>query len=265
MVWICVIDNQKDNQEDNEKDNQEDNEKDNEAMSPTVDTNPPTTDLSEPYTPRAEYPRPILVRDQWQSLDGPWLFRVDLDNRGLIDHWFRAPWEDAQTITVPFSMESAASGITEPESAPVVWYQREVVKPETWDGRVVLRIGASDFLTRVFVNGQEVGQHRGGYASFGFDIQHALEPGRNCITIRVEDSLSWTQPRGKQAGTTRWPIDYDGVTGIWQSFWLEPLTAVSIESTAYSYTFKDRLSATKRSSRRNWSARSVSRFSMVIV
>jgi len=51
----------------------------------------------------------------------------------------------------------------------------------------------------------------------------------------VEDSLSWTQPRGKQAGTTRWPIDYDGVTGIWQSVWLEPLTAVSIESTAYSY------------------------------
>lgn len=227
MVWLCAIDNQKDNQEDNEKDN--------EAMPPTVDTNPPTTDLSEPYTPRAEYPRPILVRDQWQSLNGPWLFRVDLDNRGLIDHWFRAPWDDAQTITVPFSMESAASGITEPESAPVVWYQREVVKPETWDGRVVLRMGASDFLTRVFVNGQEVGQHRGGYAPFGFDIQHALEPGRNCITIRVEDSLSWTQPRGKQAGTTRWPIDYDRVTGIWQSVWLEPLTAVSIESTAYSY------------------------------
>ena len=51
----------------------------------------------------------------------------------------------------------------------------------------------------------------------------------------MEDSLSWTQPRGKQAGTARWPIDYDGVTGIWQSVWLEPLTAVSIESTAYSY------------------------------
>ena len=62
-------------------------------------------------------------------------------------------------------------------------------------------------------------------------------PGRNHITIRVEDSLSWTQPRGKQAGTTRWPIDYDGVTGIWQSVWLEPLPTVSIESTAYAYQF----------------------------
>ena len=204
-------------------------------MFPKVDKTSPTPEASEPFTPRAEYPRPILVRDQWQSLNGHWLFRVDPDNRGLTDAWFDGPWTDAQTITVPFSMESAASGIDEPDGAAVVWYQREVIKPEAWNRRVVLRIGASDFLTRVFVNGQEVGQHRGGYASFGFDIQHALMPGRNRITVRVEDSLSWTQPRGKQAGTTRWPIDYDGVTGIWQSVWLEPLTAVSIESTAYSY------------------------------
>ena len=227
MVWLCAISNQKDKQKDNEKDNEE--------MSLTVDNTPPTPEASEPFTPRAEYPRPILVRDQWQSLNGHWLFRVDPDNRGLTEAWFDGPWTEAQTITVPFSMESAASGIAEAEGAAVVWYQREVIKPEGWDRRVVLRIGASDFLTRVFVNGQEVGQHRGGYASFGFDIQHALMPGRNRITIRVEDSLSWTQPRGKQAGTTRWPIDYDGVTGIWQSVWLEPLTAVSIESTACSY------------------------------
>ena len=231
MVWLCAIYPQKDKQKDNEKDT----EKDNEAMSPTVDTKSQTAGLSDSFTPRAEYPRPILVRDQWQSLNGQWLFKVDRDNRGLTDAWFDGPWTDAQTITVPFSMESAASGIAEADGASVVWYQREVIKPEAWDRRVVLRMGASDFLTRVFVNGQEVGQHRGGYASFGFDIQHALMPGRNRITIRVEDSLSWTQPRGKQAGTTRWPIDYDGVTGIWQSVWLEPLTAVSIESTANSY------------------------------
>ena len=204
-------------------------------MSLTVDNTPPTPEASEPFTPRAEYPRPILVRDQWQSLNGPWSFRVDPDNRGVTDAWFDGPWTDAQTITVPFSMESAASGIAEAEGAAVVWYQREVIKSEVWHSRVVLRVGASDFLTRVFVNGQEVGQHRGGYASFGLDIEHALMPGRNRITIRVEDSLSWTQPRGKQAGTTRWPIDYDGVTGIWQSVWLEPLTSVSIESTANSY------------------------------
>ena len=149
MVWLCAIDNQKDKQNDNEKDNEE--------MSLTVDNTPPTPEASEPFTARAEYPRPILVRDQWQSLNGHWLFRVDPDNRGLTEAWFDGRWTDGQTITVPFSMESAASGIAEAEGAAVVWYQREVIKPEAWGGRVVLRIGASDFLTRVFVNGQEVG------------------------------------------------------------------------------------------------------------
>jgi len=227
MVWFCAMGIKKNKQKDNEKDNEE--------MSLTVDTTPPTAGKSESFTPRAEYPRPVLVRDQWQSLNGHWLFSVDPDSWVLTDAWFDGQWADAQTITVPFSMESAASGIAESEGASVVWYQRKVVKPGAWDCRRALHIAASELLTRVFVNGQEVGQRRGGYASFDCEIQHTLMPGRNRITIRVEDLLSWSQPRGKQAGTTRWLIDYDRVTGIWQSVWLEPLTAVSIESTAHSY------------------------------
>jgi hypothetical protein len=50
--------------------------------------------------------------------------------------------------------------------------------------------------------------------------------------------LSWTQPRGKQAGTTRWPIDYDSVTGIWQTVWLEPLPSVFIESTQNDFQYE---------------------------
>lgn len=186
--------------------------------------------------PRPEYPRPILARDHWLNLNGPWLFRMDAEDEGLHAGWFTSGLPDASEITVPFPVESEASGIHETEPADVVWYQRDVEIPGEWQRTVALRIGACDYWTRVFVNGQEVGQHRGGYAPFAFDIQHAAKPGTNRIVIRVEDSLSWTQPRGKQAGTTRWPIDYDSVTGIWQTVWLEPLPAVSIESTALKYS-----------------------------
>jgi beta-galactosidase/beta-glucuronidase len=182
--------------------------------------------------PRPEYPRPILVRDQWLNLNGPWLFRMDAEDQGMKDGWFESGLPDASEILVPYPVESEASGIHEIEPASVVWYQREFELPAEWRSRVALRIGACDHWTRVFVNGQEVGQHRGGYAPFSFHIEHALKPSTNRITIRVQDSLSWTQPRGKQAGTTRWPIDYDSVTGIWQTVWLEPLPVVSIESTA---------------------------------
>lgn len=185
--------------------------------------------------PRPEYPRPILVRDRWLNLNGPWAFCQDRDDHGLRAQWFRDGLPDPDEIIVPYPVQAPASGVGDPDPAAVVWYQRDVVIPGDWQGRVVLRVGACDHWTRVFVNGLEVGQHRGGYAPFAFDIEHALRPGVNRIIFRVADSLSWTQPRGKQAGTTRWPIDYDGVTGIWQTVWLEPLPAVSIDSTAVQF------------------------------
>jgi len=189
--------------------------------------------------PRPEYPRPILVRDDWLNLNGQWQFCFDGNNDGLMQGWFRDGLpESAVEITVPYPVESAASGIHDISPASIVWYQREFELPDSWQSRIVLRIGAADHWSRAFVNGVEVGQHRGGYAPIAFDIQHALRPGINRITIRVEDSLSWTQPRGKQAGTTRWPIDYDSVTGIWQTVWLEPLSAVSIESTYPNFTLE---------------------------
>ena len=152
-----------------------------------------------------------------------------------MSRWFDRGLPGDAEITVPYPVESEASGIHEVEPPSVVWYQRDVDLPTDWQDRVVLRFGACDHYARVFVNGLEVGQHRGGYAPFAMDVQHALRAGTNRIVVRVADSLSWTQPRGKQAGTTRWPIDYDSVTGIWQTVWLEPLPAVSIESTAIDY------------------------------
>ena len=161
---------------------------------------------------------------------------MDPRDEGLRAGWFESVLPDAVQITVPYPVESEASGINEPEPANVVWYQRDFEVPDGWQSRVVLRIGACDHWARVYINGLEVGQHRGGYAPFAFDIEHALIPGTNRVTVRVQDSMSWTQPRGKQAGTTRWPIDYDSVTGIWQTVWLEPLPRVSIESTAFAFS-----------------------------
>ena len=185
--------------------------------------------------PRPEYPRPTLVRDQWLNLNGPWLFEMDAEDQGLRSAWFSTGLPNPSLIVVPYPVESEASGIQQLVPADVVWYQRELEIPVDWQDRVVLRIGACDHWTRVFVNGQEVGQHRGGYAPIALDIAHALKPGPNRLVVRVQDSLSWTQPRGKQAGTTRWPIDYDSVTGIWQTVWVEPLPTVSIESTSFDY------------------------------
>jgi len=150
---------------------------------------------------------------------------------GLRHGWHQALPAQAENITVPFAPNSAASGITGARTDRTVWYERDFELPADWqEKRICLRFGAVDHTSQVFINGTLVGEHTGGYSPFGLDINHALVPGTNTISVRAQDSLSWTQPRGKQAGTTRWPIDYDGIIGIWQTVWLEPLPEVSIES-----------------------------------
>ena len=179
--------------------------------------------------PRSEYPRPTLVRQDWRCLNGLWRFRRDEADEGLGARWHHGLPEGDEEILVPFAVESEQSGIQDRNPPAVVWYERTFEVPSGWGDRVLLRLGASDYRTRAFVNGQSVGAHEGGYSPMAFEIGDVLVSGTNRLVIRVEDSPSWSQPRGKQAGTFRWPIDYDSVTGIWQTIWLEPLPDVSID------------------------------------
>jgi beta-galactosidase/beta-glucuronidase len=75
----------------------------------------------------------------------------------------------------------------------------------------------------VWVNGHEVGKHRGGYDPFSFDITDALKDKmEHELIVRVYDpSDAGFQPRGKQVREPK-GIWYTPTTGIWQTVWLEP-------------------------------------------
>lgn len=93
-----------------------------------------------------------------------------------------------------------------------------------------LNFGAVDWDSTVFVNGQMLGTHRGGYDAFSFDISKALKTeGTNEVVVAVSDPTdsSW-EMRGKQ---TLHPIGaaYTATSGIWQTVWLEPVPQSSIE------------------------------------
>jgi hypothetical protein len=81
------------------------------------------------------------------------------------------------------------------------------------------------------VNGKAVGQHRGGYDPFSFDITHALKPeGEQEISVGVFDpSDKGNQPRGKQVLKPS-GIWYTPTTGIWQTVWLEPVAPIHISA-----------------------------------
>ncbi|MFB9326168.1 glycoside hydrolase family 2 protein [Paenibacillus aurantiacus] len=170
-----------------------------------------------------DYPRPQFVRDNWTNLNGAWNFGFDDENEGERKGW-PSQFGGDRTINVPFTYETEASGIGETAHHPNVWYNRNVDIPAEATGkRVLLHFQAVDYIAKLWINGSYVGSHQGGYAAFNFDITPYIAFGEeNQVTLKVEDSLDATQPRGKQ----RWVQDnfecfYVQTTGIWQTVWME--------------------------------------------
>ncbi len=180
--------------------------------------------LVDTNTPLPEYPRPQMVRSNWMNLNGLWQFQSTTTN---------APVPTGQTLSseilVPYPMESAISGVM--QYSEFSWYRRTFTVPATWSGqRIILHLDAVTWQATVYVNGQQVGVHQGGYDPFSYDLTPYLNGGTNELIIGVyspEDNGG--QPRGKQ---TLYPggIMYTSSSGIWQPVWLEPVDASGINN-----------------------------------
>ena len=176
-------------------------------------------------TPLPEYPRPQLVRSNWLNLNGIWQFQAGITNSDPV------PTNQtlSSSILVPYPMESAISGVMQYYAWS--WYRRTFAVPAGWSGkRVILHLDAVNWQSQVYINGQTVGIHKGGYDPFSFDITTYLNGATNELIIQVyspEDSIG--EPRGKQ---TLYPggIMYTSSSGIWQPAWLEPVDSFGIQN-----------------------------------
>ena len=187
--------------------------------------------------PRPEYPRPQMARKEWMNLNGEWQFCLDQGRSGR-ERGLHEAASLPDTIVVPFCPESRLSGIGHTDFIACVWYKRTVSLPGEWTGsgrKTLLHIGACDYETQVWVNGQSVGTHTGGYISFSFDITAALKPGENQITICATDTLrTQEQPSGKQSHAYgSYGCFYTRTTGIWQTVWLENVPEAYIARLKY--------------------------------
>lgn len=181
--------------------------------------------------PRAEYPRPQFVRQDWINLNGQWQFDYDDENIGLTEKWFETGNLTKQ-ITVPFSYTSELSGINEQDFHDLVWYKRKFDIPTEWEEkRLLLHFGAVDYRASVWVNGKFVTFHEGGHVPFHVEISNVAHVGENEVVVRVEDpTKDLDQPRGKQYWKEKSEgIFYTRTTGIWQTVWLEAVAKTYIE------------------------------------
>lgn len=173
-----------------------------------------------------EYPRPQLVRGEWINLNGLWDYAIKPANEEMPEIF------DGK-ILVPFAVESALSGVGKSVGKDdALWYSREFKLPKEWkNSRIRLNFGAVDWKAEVYVDDKFVGEHKGGYAPFAFDITDSLSKKKtHKLLVKVTDGTdSAFQPRGKQVANPN-GIWYTAVTGIWQTVWMEPVNEVVVES-----------------------------------
>lgn len=188
-----------------------------------------------------DYPRPQLVRDNWQNLNGVWDFAFDDEKVGEEKGWY-SQFPKEKEIRVPFSYETKLSGIQDESRHDVVWYHKTIVLDgkQLAEKKTILHFEGTDYYTKVWVNGKMVGTHTGGYSRFSLDITEAVKVGENSIVAKVEDSFDMQQPRGKQ----RWKNEnygcwYVQTTGIWKTVWMEQVPFVYLKGIKMTPVFSE--------------------------
>jgi hypothetical protein len=179
----------------------------------------------DPAHPLPEYPRPQMVREQWENLNGLWDYAIT-------DKTTTAPKEYDGTIIVPYPIESALSGVKRALlPTQLLWYKKTLIKHAVQkDERILLHFGAVDWQATVYINGKEIGAHTGGYQSFSLDVTDDLQQEYNDLVVSVYDPTDeGPNPHGKQVLQPQ-NINYTASSGIWQTVWLETVPFAHISN-----------------------------------
>jgi beta-glucuronidase len=126
------------------------------------------------------------------NLDGIWDFKVDFETEGFSSNWAAKKLDTDLDVAVPASYNELFTNSEIREHVGWVWYQKSIVLPASFaSSRSFVRVGAATHEGVVFVNGQEVTRHVGGYMPFEVELTDIVEPGTEfLLTIAVSNILT---------------------------------------------------------------------------
>ena len=174
--------------------------------------------------PLQEYPRPQFARSSYVNLNGLWDYAITKTDE--------TPTRYDGKILVPFSPESALSGVNRQlKPKEYLFYRTFFTLAKGFVKDVVLlNFGAVDSICDVFVNGQHLCHHEGGYNAFTVDITPALQEKDNELIVKVRDLTDTSYYTAGKQSTHRGGMWYTPQSGIWQTVWLESVPAQYVKS-----------------------------------
>lgn len=133
-----------------------------------------------------------------QNLSDSWKFvREDVGLTAPTDSWL--------DVTIPHTWNTKSADAKGKKSDPhfkygyyrgACWYDRVLVIPSDWAGRrVFIRFEAASTISRTYLNGQLLGEHRGGFTAFCYELTPQLKFGStNELRVQVDNSYSEEVP-----------------------------------------------------------------------
>lgn len=138
------------------------------------------------------------------SLAGSWKVRLDKEDRGVNEQWFRK--DEGQAIPLPGTLDDAGIGEKIKLDTSVMnkevmlmltrkhayvgpaWYSKRIVIPAGWTDKVIrLYLERVIWNTRVWVDGKEAGTDESLSTPHVFDLSNYLTPGTHLLTIRIDN------------------------------------------------------------------------------
>ncbi len=198
-------------------------------------------------------PAAPLSAESVRSLDlaGDWGFRMDPENQGVAEAWFRT--ELPRRIALPGTLQEQGYGnevgLDTPWTGSIVnrmwhdeerfapyrqpgnihiafwlqpdkhyigpaWYQRRVTVPETWAGkRIVLRLERCHWETRLWVDGEEAGGCNSLSTPHEYDLSDRLSPGDHTLTLRIDNTVKIDVGENAHSVSDNTQTNWNGVIG----------------------------------------------------
>lgn len=176
--------------------------------------------LKTPMNPTANLFPLFALSQKSLPISGEWRFSIDPDNLGEGQRWFAHEYDDStwETVSVPHTWNVMPEFM---DYEGFAWYRQIFTVPKgSENAHIRLRFEAVFYLARVWLNGQYLGQHEGGYTPFEFDVSAFLKVNEfNVLAVQVDNVR--TNNRIPAVLRPDWSFDWYNYGGITRDISLE--------------------------------------------